>query len=75
VGVLLESLDNGGSSMRDYLDTNGRAGRFQERWSVYKREGLPCARCASPIAKIVIAGRGSRYCPQCQRKPRPAPNV
>jgi len=70
VAVLVESLESGGSSMRDYLDTNGRAGRFQERWSVYKREGLPCSRCATSIVKTVIAGRAARYCPRCQRQRR-----
>jgi len=75
VSVLVDSLDSGGSSMRDYLDTNGRAGRFQERWSVYKREGLPCSRCAAPIVKTIIAGRGARYCPRCQRKPHKPPNA
>lgn len=69
VRVLLESLESGGSSMRDYLDTAGRAGRFQERWRIYKREGQPCLRCASEVQKIVVGGRGTRYCPACQPVP------
>jgi formamidopyrimidine-DNA glycosylase len=67
VEVLHEALESGGSSMRDYLDSNGRRGGFQERWRVYKREGSPCARCGAIIEKTKIAGRGSRYCPTCQR--------
>jgi formamidopyrimidine-DNA glycosylase len=66
VHVLLDSLESGGSSMRDYLDTAGRAGRFQERWQVYKREGSPCPRCSASIVRITVGGRGTRYCPQCQ---------
>jgi formamidopyrimidine-DNA glycosylase len=72
VGVLAASLENGGSSMRDYLDTNGRAGRFQDHWRIYKREGAPCLRCGTAILKTVVAGRGTRYCPRCQRQPRSA---
>lgn len=66
VAVLLDSLESGGSSMRDYLDTSGRRGRFQDRWQVYKREGEPCPRCGTPVAKTNVAGRGTRYCPLCQ---------
>jgi formamidopyrimidine-DNA glycosylase len=66
VRVLLESLESGGSSMRDYLDSNGRRGGFQERWRVYKHEGSPCLRCGSAIQKLKLRGRGSRYCPTCQ---------
>lgn len=69
VAVLLDSLESGGSSMRDYLDTSGRRGRFQDRWQVYKREGEPCPRCGTAIAKIVMSGRGTRYCPKCQSEP------
>jgi formamidopyrimidine-DNA glycosylase len=67
VQVLLESLESGGSSMRDYLDSNGRRGAFQERWRVYKHEGSPCYRCGAEIRKLKVAGRGSRYCPNCQQ--------
>jgi formamidopyrimidine-DNA glycosylase len=67
VEVLLDSLESGGSSMRDYLDTAGRAGRFQERWQVYKRTGSACARCREAIIKIKAAGRGTHLCPNCQQ--------
>jgi formamidopyrimidine-DNA glycosylase len=45
----------------------GRPGGFQERHNVYGREGLPCRRCGAPVRKIVLAGRGTHYCPKCQR--------
>lgn len=66
VDVLTDSLDSGGSSMRDYLDTAGRPGRFQDRWRVYKREGTPCRECGTEIVRIRLAGRGTRFCPNCQ---------
>jgi formamidopyrimidine-DNA glycosylase len=66
VRVLTDSIESGGSSMRDYLDSNGRAGRFQERWRVYKHEGRPCLRCGTVIVKIKVGGRGTHYCPTCQ---------
>lgn len=72
VRVLLESIESGGSSMRDYLDSNGRAGRFQERWRVYKHAGLPCLRCGTEICKIKVGGRGTHFCPTCQQAPAPA---
>jgi formamidopyrimidine-DNA glycosylase len=71
VAVLTDSLDSGGSSMRDYLDTAGRRGRFQERWRVYKREGTPCPRCGTEIVRIKVAGRGTRFCPSCQKASDP----
>ena len=70
LAVLLDALESGGSSMRDYLDTTGRRGRFQDRWQVYQREGQSCYRCGSEIVKIIVGGRGSRYCPHCQDMPR-----
>ena len=66
VRVLVDSIESGGSSMRDYLDTAGRAGRFQERWRVYKRTGTPCPRCGAEIIKTKVAGRGTHLCPTCQ---------
>jgi formamidopyrimidine-DNA glycosylase len=66
VAVLEDSLESGGSSLRDYLDTAGRRGRFQDRWQVYKREGTPCYRCGTEIVRISVGGRGTRYCPACQ---------
>ena len=71
VDVLHASLDSGGSSMRDYLDTAGRRGRFQDYWQVYKRAGQPCYRCSSEIVKIRVSGRGTHLCPVCQPAPTP----
>lgn len=56
-----------GASLRDYSTPDGRRGRMQERFRVYGREGEPCARCGTPIDKIRAGGRGTWYCPNCQR--------
>ena len=57
-----------GASLRDYSTPDGRRGRAQERFRVYDREGEPCPRCGTPIEKIRTAGRGTWYCPSCQRQ-------
>jgi formamidopyrimidine-DNA glycosylase len=57
-----------GASLRDYARPDGRRGRMQEAFRVYGREGEPCARCGTPIDKIRVAGRGTWYCPECQRR-------
>jgi formamidopyrimidine-DNA glycosylase len=56
-----------GASLRDYSTPDGGRGRMQDRFRVYGREGEPCPRCGTPIDKIRTAGRGTWYCPTCQR--------
>ncbi len=56
-----------GASLRDYSTPDGGRGRMQDRFRVYGREGRPCGRCGTPIDKIRTAGRGTWYCPSCQR--------
>ena len=67
--VLAEAIEAGGSSLRDYRQTDGELGYFQHTFRVYGREGATCvgAGCTSPIARIVQSGRSSFYCPTCQR--------
>ena len=65
--VLRESIEHGGSSISDYVDSAGERGEFQESHRVYGREGLPCPACGAPIKRIVVAQRGTHYCPKCQR--------
>jgi len=65
--VLSEAIAAGGSSVSDYVDSNGDAGFFQFQHRVYGREGEPCLVCRTPIKRIVIAGRSAHYCPKCQR--------
>jgi formamidopyrimidine-DNA glycosylase len=65
--VLREAIKLGGSSVSDYVDAEGREGFFQLKHYVYGREGKPCLVCGTPIKRIIIAGRSSHYCPQCQK--------
>jgi formamidopyrimidine-DNA glycosylase len=65
--VLQEAIRLGGSSISDYVDSEGQEGFFQLKHRVYGREGEPCRRCGTPIKRVVIAGRSSHYCPKCQR--------
>ena len=65
--VLKEAIRHGGSSISNYVDSNGDEGSFQIKHRVYGREGKPCFVCKTPIKRIVIAGRSSHYCPKCQK--------
>jgi formamidopyrimidine-DNA glycosylase len=69
--VLRAAIRAGGSTLRDYRDSHGKAGAFQERHRVYGREGEPCPRCGTAIRRLAAAGRSSHVCSRCQRrKPR-----
>ena len=65
--VLEHAIRLGGSSVSDYVDADGVRGFFQLEHCVYMRAGLPCLRCQTPIRRVVVAGRGTHYCPRCQR--------
>jgi formamidopyrimidine-DNA glycosylase len=65
--VLAEAIEAGGSSVSDYVDADGEHGFFQLQHRVYQRTGEPCLVCGTVIARVVIAGRSSHYCPKCQR--------
>ena len=64
--VLSAAIEAKGSSLRDYVDADGRAGEFQLSHKVYDREGEPCVRCGRPIKRTVVGGRGTHFCPHCQ---------
>jgi len=65
--VLREAIALGGSSVSDYVDADGARGFFQLEHKVYLRTGEPCLVCGTPIRRIVLGGRGTHFCPQCQR--------
>jgi formamidopyrimidine-DNA glycosylase len=65
--VLKEAIALGGSSISDYVDSDGEEGFFQLQHRVYGREGEPCLVCKSPVKRVVIAGRSAHYCPKCQK--------
>lgn len=67
--VLSEAIAAGGSSLRDYRQSDGELGYFQHVFQVYDRAGAPCVTpgCQKEIQRIVQSGRSSFFCPQCQR--------
>jgi formamidopyrimidine-DNA glycosylase len=65
--VLKEAIDLGGSSISDYVNSDGEEGFFQLQHRVYGRESEPCLVCKTAVKRIVIAGRSSHYCPKCQK--------
>jgi len=66
VETLQDSLRAGGSSLRDYVQSNGELGRFQLQTLVYDRAGAQCRRCATPIREFRQGQRSTFYCPSCQ---------
>ena len=68
--VLAEAIRLRGSSISDYVDSDGQPGEFQLRHRVYQREGKKCFRCGTAIRRVIVAGRSSYFCPRCQPAPR-----
>jgi formamidopyrimidine-DNA glycosylase len=66
--VLARAIDAGGTTLRDYRNADGDAGRFQNEAKVYGREGQPCTLCAAPVRRIVTGQRATYFCPRCQRR-------
>jgi len=56
-----------GTTLRDYVDSDGLPGDNAQALLVYGREGLPCPRCGASIRRIVDSGRSTFYCPRCQK--------
>jgi formamidopyrimidine-DNA glycosylase len=67
--VLNEAVEAGGSSLRDFAQTDGSLGYFQHRFRVYDREGENCLTksCGGVIKRFVQSGRSTFYCPKCQK--------
>jgi formamidopyrimidine-DNA glycosylase len=74
VAALEAGIDGGGASIDDYRDGRGERGTMQDEFLVHTREGEECPRCGESIERIVISGRSTYFCPNCQvrlrRKPR-----
>ncbi|MDD5639742.1 MAG: bifunctional DNA-formamidopyrimidine glycosylase/DNA-(apurinic or apyrimidinic site) lyase [Candidatus Pacebacteria bacterium] len=66
--ILPKGIDAGGDSFSDYRNIYGEKGKFQNIMKVYGREGKECLICGNIIKKIIIATRGTFYCPNCQKK-------
>lgn len=65
--VLADSIREGGTTLRDFLNSDGNPGYFKQRLFVYERKGEPCRRCATPIRHAVMGQRATYWCPGCQR--------
>ncbi len=65
--VLAHAIEQGGTTLNDFVDGEGNPGYFQVSLAVYDREGEPCVRCGTAIRRIVQSGRSTYYCPGCQR--------
>jgi formamidopyrimidine-DNA glycosylase len=65
--ALNAGIDAKGASIDDFRDAYGIKGSFQDQFLVHRRQGLPCPECGTPIKKIRTAGRGTYYCPSCQK--------
>lgn len=65
--VITEGIEHGGTTFRDYRDGEGKSGSHQNYLLVYGRKGQPCKTCGTPIEWKEVAGRGTHYCPYCQR--------
>ena len=68
--ILRKAIVLRGSSISDFLDAEGVPGDYQRHHRVYDREGKGCVRCKTPIRRVVVAGRSSYFCPQCQKAPK-----
>jgi formamidopyrimidine-DNA glycosylase len=67
--VLIAAIGEGGTSLRDnqYRQPDGEGGAYQDLLAVYGRAGQGCLRCGTPVKRIVVAQRGTHYCPGCQK--------
>ena len=65
--VLREAIKAGGTTLRDYVNPEGRSGYFRQKLFVYERAGEPCRRCKTPIRQLTQGGRSTYFCPTCQR--------
>jgi formamidopyrimidine-DNA glycosylase len=73
VAALEAGIDGGGASIDDYRDGRGEKGRMQDEFLVHTREGEPCPRCGGTVERIVVSGRSTYFCPDCQVKLRRRP--
>jgi len=65
--IIKRAIDYRGTTFSDYVDSAGRSGNFSDLLKVYGRQKQPCLNCYQPLLKKKIAGRGTHYCPHCQK--------
>jgi formamidopyrimidine-DNA glycosylase len=64
--VLEKGIRFGGTTIRDFINTDGEAGEHEQQLNVYGRQGQPCRSCDTRLEKIVVSQRGTHFCPACQ---------
>lgn len=67
VATLSEAVQKGGSTIRSYVNSQGEIGMFQLELYAYGRKGEECKKCGTPLEKTTVGGRGTHYCPNCQK--------
>jgi len=67
--VLRAAIRHGGTTIRDYRNVDGGEGEYRSLLRVYGREGEPCPRCGTPVARAVLSNRSAYFCPACQPAP------
>jgi formamidopyrimidine-DNA glycosylase len=65
--VLAEAIEQGGTTLRDFAQADGKPGYFKQTLAVYGRDNQPCPQCGTAIKSIRIGQRNTFYCPECQR--------
>ncbi len=70
--TLRTGIEHGGTTFGRHRDAYNEAGRNLEHLQIYRRKGQPCRRCGTPVERIVVAQRGTHYCPRCQPATGPA---
>jgi len=66
--VLRAAIAKGGTTLNDFVNSDGESGYFQLSLAVYGRENKACLKCGSEIQRIVMTGRSTYFCPECQKK-------
>jgi formamidopyrimidine-DNA glycosylase len=66
--ILAAAIEQGGSTLKDFIGVNGQSGYFQQNYFVYARAGEPCRICKGTIRQIVQGQRSTFYCPNCQKR-------
>lgn len=66
--ILQQAIKKGGTTLKDFVDSEGKPGYFRMHLKIYGRAGLPCFICKTTLEKIRLGQRGTVYCKKCQRK-------
>ena len=66
--ILTKAIESGGTTISDFVNESGKSGYFQLELQTYGRKDKPCNVCATPIARITMAGRATYFCPKCQKR-------